>query len=80
MSPIPKTNKNRNDPKDWRPITQIALPGKLLECILHDQIYKHFDDNNLFYNQQYSFWKKSTGQAIFDVLQNLYGKWNDKFI
>ena len=31
VTPIPKTNKNSSDPKDWRPISQIALPGKILE-------------------------------------------------
>ena len=79
ISPIPKTGKYSLDPKDWRPITQIPLPGKLLERILHDQIYAYFDNNNLFYNQQYGFRKeKSNGQAIFDVLQNLFEKWNKK--
>ena len=78
-SPIPKTNANSSNPKDWQPITQIPLPGKLLECILHNQIYKYFDDNSLFYGQQYGFLKeRSTAQAIFDVLKNLYGNWNDK--
>ena len=79
ISPIPKTSNTSNNPKDWRPITQIPLPGKLLERILHDQIYKYFDDNNLFFNHQYGFRKeRSTAQAIFEVLKNLYGKWNEK--
>ena len=79
ISPIPKTNSNSINPKDWRPITQIPLPGKLLERILHDQIYKYFDTNNLFFAHQYGFRKgKSTAQAIFDVLKILFGKWNEK--
>ena len=33
----------------------------------------------MFYGQQYGFRKeRSTAQAIFDVLKNLYGNWNDK--
>ena len=43
ISPIPKPAKNSSNAKDWRPITQIPLPGKLLERILHDQIYKYFE-------------------------------------
>ena len=37
------------------------------------------NNNNLLYGQQYGFRKeKSTGQANFYVLQNLYEKWNEK--
>ena len=79
ISPIPKLNNSSTNPKDWRPITQIPLPGKIFEKILHGQIYKHFDDNNLLFNHQYGFRKEhSTSQAIFEVLKNLYGKWNEK--
>ena len=79
ISPIPKTNKNSYNPKDWRPITQIPLPGKLFERIIHDQIYKYFDDNKLFFNGQYGFRKgKSTAMAIFDVLKELYDNWNER--
>ena len=79
ISPIPKTNYSSTLPKNWRPITQIPLPGKLLERVLHDQIYKYLEHNGLLYNQQYGFRKKhSTTKAIFDVLKNLYDKWNEK--
>ena len=43
VTPIPKTNKNSSDPKDWRPISQIALPGKILEKIIHSQITFYLD-------------------------------------
>ena len=52
---IPKTCTISNHPKYWRPITQIPLPGKLLERILRDQIYQYFSENNLFYKQQFGF-------------------------
>ena len=79
ITPIHKTSKNSEHAKDWRPITQIPLPDKLLERIIHDQIYQYFDGNNMFYSQQYGLRKqKSTGQAIFDVLKNLFERWNEK--
>ena len=79
ISPIPKTSCNSTSAKDWRPITQIPLPGKLLERALHDQIYRYLENNSLLYNQQYGFRKeRSTSMAIFDVLKNLYEKWNEK--
>ena len=49
VTPIPKTNKNSPDPKDWRPISQIALPGKILEKIIHSQITHYLDVNNILY-------------------------------
>ena len=30
VSPIPKTTSLSKNPKDWRPITQIPLPGKIV--------------------------------------------------
>ena len=73
ISPIPKTTKHSTKVKDWRPITQIPLPGKLLERILNDQIYNYMENNNLLYTNQYGFrGGRSTSQAIFDVLKNLY--------
>ena len=79
ISPIPKVKTNSNKPKDWRPITQIPLPGKMLEKIVHDQIYTYFNNNNLLSPQQYGFRPgMSTSQAIFDVLRVLYTNWNDR--
>ena len=80
VTPIPKTNKkNSSDPKDWRPISQIALPGKILEKIIHSQISYYLDVNNILSDNQYGFRKeRSTSLAIFDVLKNLHENWNQK--
>ena len=78
VTPIPKTNKNSSDPKDWRPISQIALPGKILEKIIHSQITFYLDVNNILSDNQYGFRKeRSTSLAIFDVLKNLHENWNE---
>ena len=79
ITPIPKTNHHSTDPNDWRPISQINLPGKLLEKIIHTQLYHYLDVNNILSSNQYGFRKGlSTSVAIFDVLKNLYENWNDK--
>ena len=79
ITPIPKTNHHSTDPSDWRPISQICLPGKLLEKIIHNQLYYYLDVNNILSSNQYWFRKGlSTSAAIFDVLKNLYENWNDK--
>ena len=55
------------------------MPGKLLEKLIHDQVYSYFDDNNILFEKQYGFRTgKSTSHAIFDVLQILYDNWNNK--
>ena len=78
VTPIPKTNKNSVNPGDWRPISQISLPGKILEKIIHAQMTHYFDVNKILSENQYGFRKgRSTRLAIFDVLKNLYGNWND---
>ena len=78
VTPIPKTNRNSSDPNDWRPISQIALPGKILEKIIHSQITFYLDVNNILSDNQFGFRKeRSTSLAIFEVLKNLYGNWND---
>ena len=79
ITPIPKTSQRSTDPNDWRPISQICLPGKLLEKIIHNQLYQYLDVNNLLSSNQYGFRKGlSTSVAIFDVLKNLYENWNNK--
>ena len=50
VTPIPKTNCSSKKPGDWRPISQIALPGKILERIIHIQLYNYLNNNNLLSN------------------------------
>ena len=79
VTPIPKTKSKSTKAGDWRPISQISLPGKLLEKIVHSQVYRYLQLNNLLSEKQYGFRKGlSTSLAIFDVLKELYSNWNDK--
>ena len=79
VTPIPKTNSKSTKPGDWRPISQICIAGKLLEKIIHSQLYNYLEENKLLSENQYGFRKdRSTGLAIFDVLKNLFDNWNEK--
>ena len=79
VTPIPKTTVNSNKPSDWRPISQICLPGKLLEKLIHAQLSFYLDSNNILSDNQYGFRKGlSTSMAIFEVLKTLHQNWNDK--
>ena len=78
VTPIPKTNSKSTKPDDWRPISQICITGKILEKIIHTQLYYYLEENKLLSENQYGFRKdRSTGLAIFDVLKNLFDNWNE---
>ena len=78
ITPILKITIANKKPENWRPITQIKLPGKLLERCIHTQIFSYLDVNKLLSNQQHNFVpKKSTATAVFDMLRNVYKNWND---
>ena len=79
VMPIPKTKSNSAKPGDWRPISQICLAGKLLEKIIHSQLYFYLEENKLLSENQFGFRKGlSTGLAVFDLLKNLFENWNEK--
>ena len=76
VTPIPKVG-NLRQVKNWRPISQIKLPGKLLERIVHQQLSSHFEQ--ILDENQHGFGnRRSTGTAIFDVLQEIFQNWNEK--
>ena len=78
VTPIPKTKHRSTKPSDWRPISQISLPGKLLEKIIHKQLSHYLNIHNLLSDKQYGFRKGlSTTFAIFDVLKELYNNLNE---
>ena len=54
---------------NWRPISLLSLPGKLLEKIVHKQLVWHLRYNNLLSEQQHGFVShKSTSTAIQDFM------------
>ena len=76
VTPIPKVG-DLHQVKNWRPISQIKLPGKLLERVIHRQLSTYFEE--ILHKNQHGFRNsKSTGTAIFDVLQDLFQNWNNK--
>ena len=76
VTPITKTGYLHNV-KNWRPISQIKLPGKILERLVHNQLSGYFE--NILNNNQHGFRNsRSTGTAIFEVLQKIYQVWNER--
>ena len=76
ITPIPKEG-DILDLGNWRPITILPLPSKLLERALHFQITTHLDNNNYLSESQHGFRAgKSTSTAILDLTRLLTDNYN----
>ena len=72
MTPMPK-GRMSTKPGDWRPVSVLPMPSKILERVVHNQIVYHSECNNYFCKGQHGFRKgHSTSSAIFDFFQFLY--------
>ncbi|XP_065683499.1 uncharacterized protein LOC136096317 [Hydra vulgaris] len=57
---------------NYRPISVLSVFSKILERIMYNRIYKHFDKNNLLYVNQFGFKKdSSTGHAIIQLVNEI---------
>ncbi len=62
---IHKPGKRDTDPKNYRPISLLEVPGKILERVINLRLRGHLEDNNLYNPYQYGFRsKRSTTSAI----------------
>ena len=74
VSPIPK-QRNLLQLSNWRPITILPLPGKLIEKCIHRRLVDYFKENNLISEEQYGFQAdKSTMQAVMKLTKYLFEK------
>ena len=72
ISPLFKEG-NRNQVTNYRPISVLPILGKLLERVVHDQLYKYFTDNNLIHSSQSGFRSgHSTNTCVSTVLNSIY--------
>ena len=72
VSPMPKGKSVRN-PGDWRPVSVLPLPSKIIERAVYNQLVYHFECNNYLCKNQHGFQKEhSTASAIFEYIQFLY--------
>ena len=76
ITPIPKEG-DRLDPGNWRPITILPIPSKLMEKAVHYQIITFLDDSNYLDVRQHGFRKgKSTSTAIMEITRKLFSNYN----
>lgn len=57
---------------NYRPISLLPAISKVFERVIYNQIYDHFQNNNLFYESQYGFRSKhSTEMAALEVIDRI---------
>ena len=72
ITPMPKGKAWKN-PGDWRPVSVLPLPSKIIERAVYNQLVYHFECNNYLCINQHGFRKgHSTASAIFEYVQFLY--------
>ena len=70
--PIPKVSAPKNS-CNYRPISLLPLPGKILEKLVHNQLSLFMEENNLLSDNQFGFRKqRSTVHAVSQVLNQIY--------
>lgn len=71
ITPIPKIDFPKT-PKDYRPINNLPVIEKVIECVVHEQLSEFLSSNNILCDEQYGFRKNhSTETAIQSVLYEL---------
>ena len=69
---------DRENVSNYRPVSLLPLPGKLLEKIIHTQISNFFDTNEFLSNKQAGFRKGfSTVSSIADLTDELFRQINE---
>ena len=69
--PLHKKN-DKLDGSNYRPVSHIIEVGKIIEKVVHEQVYEHFDTNKLFHKNHHGFLgNHSTATALLQ----LYDMW-----
>ena len=72
ITPLPK-GKALKKPGDWRPLSVLPLPSKIIERVVYNQLVYHCECNNYLCINQHGFRKgHSTASAIFKYVQFVY--------
>ena len=63
---------------NYRPVSLLPIPGKILEKLIHDHIMKFFENNNILSEYQFGFRKNhSTTDSIATLVDNILHSVND---
>ena len=69
---IPKGNKDKQDPANYRPISLLSCLGKVLETIINSHIHKHIEANTIIRCEQHGFMpNRGTSDAILTLVEHM---------
>ena len=69
-----------NSLNNYRPISLLSAISKIFECIIYDQLYAHFDNNNILSEEQYGFRTKySTELAAVKLVDYIKNEIDGKY-
>ncbi len=78
VTPVYKKG-NRNDIKNYRPISVLPIIAKVIETTMSNQLVQYFNHNKLFIPQQYGYKKNcSTELAALEMLDRIIEQLNNK--
>ena len=74
-----KENKDARDPLNYRPITLLEIPGKMLERIINDRVTIFMEENNKLNVNQYGFRKGyGTEMALCKIYEKIAINQNER--
>jgi hypothetical protein len=78
VTPIHKTG-NRQDVKNYRPVSLLSCVGKVLERLIFDKIYKMCEEKGLLTWRNSGYKKKdSTANQLLYIVNNIYNSLDKK--
>ena len=78
VTPIPKKG-NLQLVSNYRPISLLPTPGKVMEKLIHNQLVEHIENNGLLSDYQYGFRRnRSTLHAVTQVVNHVGNNLNKK--
>ena len=71
VTPIPKSG-DLSQVSNYRPISLLPLPGKIMEKIIHKQLMGNIEENDIISESQYGLRKeRSTIQAVHNLTEDI---------
>ncbi len=69
---IPKANTDCTDPRNFRPISLLEVPGKILEKIINRRVREHLETHNILTEKQHGFRsRKGTDTALTTIHETI---------
>ena len=76
---IPKPDKSPQHPQNYRPISLLEVPGKILERIINTKLKDHLENNNMYNSNQFGFRNnRGTTHALALITEQIAQNKSDK--